>query len=203
MPTNQFHGRTIFDTDYVEIIATELGLRSPRAITLDTNYVQASATGSKIIYPGMILSKLASGLGRVFPASRATAATATSANTLTVRNGSIFKVGDVLRNGLTGTTAIGTIQSIAGNVITLTANAANAVAIGDIVNVSTAGEGGALTDLLGIIVSPIDINHDPNDIAAYTSGTVYGARLPFWDAQLTPIFPEITMFPYPNSFPVL
>jgi hypothetical protein len=201
MPSNQLGNRTIWETDYYEIIATDRGLRSPRAITIDPSYIQPSAAGSKIIYPGMILSKLSSGYGRIFPASRATVATTTGQNTITVRRGSIFKVGDVLRNGFSGA-AIGTILSIAGNVITLTANAASAVAIGDIINVSGVGEGGALADALGIVVSAVDVLKFPNDVAAYTSGSFYGVRMPFWDAALSAQFPEMTFFPYQNSFPV-
>lgn len=175
----------------VGVLATDEGLRSPRALTLDPAQMQVNGDlGYKWVLPGMLISRLANNLGRIFPAVRATAATTTAQNTLTVKNAAIFKVGDVLRNGFAGST-VGTIQSIntTTNVVTLAANAAVAVAIRDVI---VAADAGNVSDVFGLVLSGNEITKNPNDIAAYTSCTVYGNRLMLWTPELQTQFPEIT-----------
>lgn len=78
---------------------------------------------------GDVLGKItASSKYRRRSRSTLTVAFATNSTTGTVTDGTLFKAGDVITKS--DGTAIGTILSISGNVITLTANATNAAAIG-------------------------------------------------------------------------
>ena len=197
MPSNVLRQISNFDTG-ISVLATEAGLRSPRMLTIDPNYVPASLPDplnpplipSRWIKSGSFISRLPTGYGRIFPTSRSTSITLTTSNTLTVKNASVFTVGDILRLGFAGAT-IGTIASIdpKTNIITLTANALVALAVGLIVNATV---GGDVVNLYGMVISAVNIVSRPNDIAAYTSCTVYGDRLPFWSAEIATAFPEIT-----------
>lgn len=189
---DMFLRTTVYETDDLNVLATEQGLRSPRMLTLDLNYVAPNENGVKIIKPGTLIAKLASGYGRPYPAALAIAATATTSPTLTVKDASLFKVGDVIKKTSSTGTTIGTVQAIdtTAGTITLTANAAAAIAIGDaLVSV----ESGAVTDLYGMVLSVINLTEFSNDVACYTSCSVYGQRLPYWNAAIQAQFPEITL----------
>jgi hypothetical protein len=199
MPSNVLRNLSSYLGDIPGVLATEAGMRSPRMLTIDLSYVQQSSPDplnqqlapTRILMPGSLISKVTgANYGRIFPASRSTVISLTTANTLTVKNAAIFKIGDVLRLGFAGAT-IGTITAInvSTNVITLAANAAVAVAVGNVIN---AVNGGDVINVYGMVLSAIDLNSNPNDIAAYTSCTVYGDRLPFWSSELALAFPEIT-----------
>ena len=196
MPTNMYRGSKTWSYDYPEVIATEEGLRSPRMATIDLDYLPQNSDGQKIIKPGHFISliSLAAGsLGRIFPASRAIVATASGGNSIVVKDASVFRVGDTLRLGFTGASNLGTISAInlQTNTLTLSAVTSTALAIGGVVN---ALQGGDIANLLGLVVSAIDINKDNNDIAGYTSATVYLKRLQIWTPELESKFPEITAF---------
>lgn len=188
---DMFLRTTTYLTDDLNVLATEQGLRSPRMVTLDLSYIQPDANGQKILKPGTLIAELPTGFGRIYPATLATAATATSSPTLTVANAFLFKIGDVIRKTSSTGTIVGTVQSIQTNgTITLAANAAVAVAIGDAL-VGT--EAGAVTDLKGMVLSVINLLETSNDVACYTSCSVYGARLPYWNSTVAAQFPEITL----------
>lgn len=55
------------------------------------------------------------------------------------------------------------------------------------------GAGSGSDQIWGMVVSPIDVSELSNDVACYTSCTVYGARLPIWNAYLQKLLPEITL----------
>jgi hypothetical protein len=48
-------------------------------------------------------------------------------------------------------------------------------------------------EILGMSVAMIDLDETSNDVAAYTSCTVYGKRLPFWSTAIARALPEITL----------
>lgn len=193
MPSNVLVSVANYSQDMPGVLATDLGMRSPRMLTIDLSYLLPGliAPFARLIKPGYLISKTAtSAYGRIFPASRAIAAGLTTAPTLVVKDASVFKIGDVLRLGFAGAN-IGTVLGLnpITNTITLSANASVAVPIGGIVN---AVDGGNIVDVYGMVLSPVDLNLHSNDIAAYTSCTVYGDRLPFWSTELATAFPEIT-----------
>ena len=172
------------------VLATETGLRSPRGITIDPATIKKNSQGNCYVESGAIVLRLSSGLGKIYPASKATAATTTSSALLTVTNIQGFEVGNVV--SINGTTAVGEIASINAdtNVITLTANATNAVAIGDKITVAS-----PTGTPIGIVVS---VNHnlaENNDVPCYTSASVYSARMPWWSSTIQALFPEITLVP--------
>lgn len=52
----------------------------------------------------------------------------------------------------------------------------------------------ASTDMIyGLIPSFIDLDQTSNDVAIFTSCTVYGDRLPYWDSYIAKLLPEITL----------
>lgn len=188
MPTNlKLASQTFQGMD--QILWSSHGLRSPRSISMDQTYVAADVNGNKIIAPGSIISKLGSGLGRVFPAIKATAATTTGQAVITAKYVNSIKVGDVLEkeNG----DPIGTVSAVnvdAGTV-TLAANSTTAIAIDDFIVGDTASAG----ESIGIIVATIDIAKLSDDLAVYTSASVHGARMPYWPQAMKDKFPEITL----------
>jgi hypothetical protein len=173
------------ETD-VGVLYSEAGLRSPRSITADMQFFQTDKGNNTIIPPGCVWKEVG-GLGRVLPMSKAIAATTTSSKILSVKLANIFKVGEVLT---VGATVIGTIASIDpwANTITLAANAAAAVAIDDILQV----QGTTYDDILGINISTLNLTERGNDVACYTSASVYAARMPIWNATIAGKLPEIT-----------
>jgi hypothetical protein len=205
MPTNLVSTTSYFEGD-VTVLATELGLRSPRMLTLDLSYIAPDADGNKILQAGALLVQLSTGYGRVYPAAKASAATATSSNVLTVPDPSIFKAGDVIKKTSTSGTTIGTVESVnTDGTITLAANAAAAVANGDVL---VATDGGLVSSIYGmnltkqLLAGSNDIAATSNDIACYTSASVYGDRLPFWSSEVQAQLPEITLvaqFPQPSN----
>ncbi|MGL5076111.1 MAG: hypothetical protein ACRDBG_09775 [Waterburya sp.] len=218
MPSNMYRKGATWDKNFVNVLATEGGIRSPRGVTMDLASIPSTLEGSKILIPGHIISTYpptfadaaVRGYGRVFPASRATAAAA--GTTIPVRDASCFRIGEAVvrvaraTNGFTPadfatTTAVGNVTAINfdTNVVTVSAAPATPFAVGDILY----GQYGAnaLTDIIGIVVKAIEISKDnPNDQGIYTSATLYGARMPFWDAAIQNRFPELTLVPRQNSF---
>ncbi len=204
-------GLVSFDNSkIIEILFSEADLSVPRGITIDPSFIATNPDGQKMIMPGMLISRMSTGYGRVFPGSRVVTAVAASGNGIVVRDASIYKVGEVVRvvaavgavSDFAAPAAVGTIASIdlTTNTITLTAGSTSALAAGSIL---LGTDGSALTDIYGITVSAVDILLWINDVAAYVSASVYGARLPFWATALTSTLSEIKMVPRPNSFPVL
>lgn len=185
---------TTSTTDYTNkpvcVLATETGLRSPRGITIDPATIKKNSQGNCYVESGAIVLRLTSGLGKIYPASRAAAATTTSSTLVVVNNAQGFSIGDVIT--INGTTAVGAIDSIDAdkNLLTLTANATNAVAIGDRITVAS-----PTGTPVGIVVS---VNHNlakNNDVPCYTSASVYSARMPWWSSTIQALFPEITLVP--------
>ena len=189
MPTNLLRSHREFDSAN-SVLATEQGMRSPRMATFDNSFISPDPSNpmNLILPAGSIICRLGSGLGRVYPAAVATAATPTTSNTISVADPSIFKPGDALKKGLT---PIGTIASIdlVAKTITLAANATAAVAAGDTLIANSQ----APTTILGITVTAIDLKQTSNDVACFTSASVWGARLPYWDATVQAALPEITL----------
>jgi hypothetical protein len=173
----------------IGILYSEGGLRSPRGGTADLQWFQVSADNNIVIPPGMVWVSDGAGGFRVLPAVKATAATTTSQRVLTVKHPNIFKVGEVLTkdNG----DALGTIQSIDldASTITLAANSTTAVAIGDVVKKTGTNYSG----VQGINISTLNLSERSNDVAFYTSASVYGDRLPMWNSTIAAALPEITL----------
>jgi hypothetical protein len=183
MPANLIKNTGHF-TGINSVLASEIGLRAARMLTMDMAQFTSLAGQDIILKPGTVICQLASGLGRAYPASKAVAATATSSKLVKVDNPTVFKVGDVL----TGVGTIAQIDATTGD-ITLAANASAAVAVGDAI----AGDAASAGTPYGIIISEIDITVFSNDVACYTSASVFRERMPFWSAALSTAFPEITM----------
>lgn len=203
MPNNMYQGKSLYDNnEYAQVLATDRGLRSPRGLTLDLSYLQANPAGTKVVKPGYLLAVLPTGYGRIFPASRAIVASAAGATVLSVKDASVYRVGEaVTRVAATAqgtpanfgaTTPLGTVQALdtAANTITLSAGATNALSVRDIVLGTDASNPSAI---VGMILSLNDLGDNPNDTAAYTSATLYGQRLPFWDTAIQNLFPELTL----------
>lgn len=197
MPTNMFLSRQIFDDAYNTVVLASMeGLRSAPMISIDPAAVTADQFGSKILRPGTVIvsaNGAASGFGRALPGATATAVTTTAQAAITVNDVTTFRVGDVLVKGLPGATAaLGTISAINATtrVITLAANTTTAVAIADPIWVAV-----AQSTIKGIIVTSVDILQNSNDVACYTSASVYGARLPFWNSLAQAALPGIVLVP--------
>jgi hypothetical protein len=188
MPTNLIKNTGHF-TGINSVLASEIGLRAARMLTIDLTQLTPLSGQDLILKPGTVIYQMTSGLGRAYPASKAIATTATSSKIIKVDNPTLYKVGDVLKNQADA--ALGTIASIDGATgdITLAANSATAIAVGDAV----AGDPTALGTPYGIIISEIDITALSNDVACYTSASVFRERMPYWSAALSTAFPEITM----------
>jgi hypothetical protein len=57
-----------------------------------------------------------------------------------------------------------------------------------------AGVGVLTGEIVGLHAGPtIDLDHLSNDVAVYTSATVWAARLPYWSDAIAPLLPEITL----------
>jgi lipopolysaccharide export system protein LptC len=173
--------------DTINVLFSEEGLRSPRMITADMQYFTKSDEGQIVIPPGYVWQKLSSGLGRILPQFKAAGATTTSSAVIKTRNVNFIKVGEVL---VKGAAVVGTVQSVnpTDGEITLAANAAVAVAAGDVLNV----QGMTTADLMGINISVLNLTSRSNDVACYTSCSVYAARMPQWNSTIAAAFPEIT-----------
>lgn len=171
------------------VLASEIGLRVPRMLTIDLAQMTPLNGMDLILNPGTVIYQMANGLGRPNPASKATGTTATTSKIVKVNNPSLFKVGDVLQNqagAALGT--IATVDAITGD-ITLAANSTTAIALTDSVVADPAAQGTPY----GIIISEIDVTALSNDVACYTSASVFRERMPYWSAALQTAFPEITM----------
>lgn len=97
--------------------------------------------------------------------------------------------------GATGLTTGATVETIATggvdvetNTLTLTGALDRRLPAGAVIGVATSG-----AVPYGMVVSPIDVTDFSNDVACYTSATVYGDRLPIWNSYLQRLFPEITL----------
>jgi hypothetical protein len=165
-------------------------------LTLDLATLPPNADGSRLILPGSILIRQANGLGRVLQGTRTAISAAAGATVITVRNASLFSPGQVLAG--IGTIAAGGVDLV-NNRLTLAAGLAAALPVNSTVFV-TAGNPTApynfsanTEGVYGMTLSLIDAGRLPNDIALYTSASVFGARLPYWDSNLQAAFPEITI----------
>lgn len=94
-------------------------------------------------------------------------------------------------SALASGTSVGTVSSVDAdtNEITLDANASVAIPAGVPIGLETGSE------ILGMTVTPIDLKYTSNDVACYTSASVWAARLPYWDAAIAEALPEITLVP--------
>lgn len=196
---NMFRSKVVFnDASNIGCLYTMLDLASPRMVSIDPLTISSATGDDKIVLSGTVLIRgngAGTALGRAFPGSYATAAAIATDTTITVRNASVYRAGDVLVKGAPGsTTALGTVQSVNAttNVITFTAAIGTTVAIGDSVwaNISTLA-----ADLVGLCVVPHNITNDSNDIAAYLSASVYRDRLQFWNSTIQALLPEIKLCP--------
>ena len=204
MPSLRKVSPTYGTGDLVSVLASDRMTSAPRGATVDLTFLTGDSNGlAKVVPPGYFWHRMANGKIRVAPIVKATAATTISSNVLTVHNSGIFKTGEVL---VKGATTIGTIASIdiSANTITLAANAAAAIAVGDILQVS----GFVVTDatktasgvgLLGFNAGAVNLDEN-NDVACYVAGDVYMKRMPqlsgllppsTLDGQILEIFPEI------------
>jgi len=165
-------------------------------ITLDMTTIAPNGDGALLILPGSMIIRQANGLGRVLQATRTALAALSGATTITVRNASLFAPGQVIAN--IGTIAAGGVNLLT-NVITLTVALAANLAANSLVFVtannpttlyvmSTNTEG-----VWGMVLSLVDVGAFPNDLALYSSCSVYANRLPYWDGNLTAALPGITL----------
>lgn len=182
MPTNLIKNTGHF-VGINSVLASEIGLRAARMLTMDMTQFAPLAGQNIVLQPGTVICQLASGMGRAYPASKAVATTATTSKIIKVDNPTVFKVGDVLTQG-----TIASIDAATGN-ITLAADASAAIAVGDAI----VGDAASAGTPYGIIISEIDITTFSNDVACYTSASVFRERLPYWSAALQTALPEITM----------
>jgi len=196
MPTNNYKRNTSFTSTYPIVLASDYGMRSPRMITLDMTTFPLNGDGSALILPGTMIIRQANGLGRALQATRTVLAALSGATTITVRNASLFLPGQVIAG--IGTIAAGGVNLIT-NVIRFTAALAANLAANSLVFVtannpttlyviSTNTEG-----VWGMVLSLVDVGALPNDLALYSSCSVYANRLPYWDGNLTAAFPGITL----------
>jgi len=196
MPTNLYRRNTPFTSTYPTVLASDYGMRSPRMITLDMTTIAPNGDGALLILPGSMIIRQANGLGRVLQATRTALAALSGATTITVRNASLFAPGQVIAN--IGTIAAGGVNLLT-NVITLTVALAANLAANSLVFVtannpttlyvmSTNTEG-----VWGMVLSLVDVGAFPNDLALYSSCSVYANRLPYWDGNLTAALPGITL----------
>lgn len=204
MPNLRTVSPTYSTGDIQSVLASDRMTSAPRGATADLSFFTGDANGmAKVVPPGYFWHRMASGKCRVAPIVKAVAATPTSSRELTVHDAGIFKVGEIL---VKGATTIGTIAAIdiSTNKITLAANAAAAIAVGDILMLS----GFVVTDatktangvgLLGFNAGVVHLDQN-NDVACYVAGEVYMKRMPqlsgqlpptTLDAQILAIFPEI------------
>lgn len=195
MPTNMFQSRNVFSDAYnIVVLKTMEGLRSPGMLTIDPASVSADPEGAKIVRPGAVIvsgNGAASGLGRILPASTATAAVTTAQAAIPVADAASFKVGDVLVTGAPGaTSAVGTIASIntVTRTITLAANATTALASGAQVWVNV-----AQNTIKGIVVRPTDLLSQSNDVAYYVAASVFTQRMPFWNSLIQAQLPGVVL----------
>jgi hypothetical protein len=89
---------------------------------------------------------------------------------------------------LTPNQSIGTIDTSGVN------DALNQLTIASAASIS-GGVGvpiGVVSTPLGMLGTGLDMTYDPPEQGLYTSGSVYGDRLPYWDGELARLFPEIT-----------
>lgn len=126
------------------------------------------------LLPGTVMGKITTG-GKVRRVTRTVVKTggafSTAAATGSVVDADdIFKVGDVLKNAAGA--AVGTIQSIAGDVITLTANAAVNVAQGAEIMASDGAEKAA-----GILFHDVDATEVDRFSALVTRGNLVESKL--------------------------
>jgi hypothetical protein len=95
MPTNLQTVRP-YSTSPVSIWAGDEDMAAANMVSVDTTCIQADADGNQILNAGYPLMLLASGLGRPYPYTVASAVTAASGTTITPAEARYFKVGDVL-----------------------------------------------------------------------------------------------------------
>lgn len=106
-----------------------------------------------------------------------------AAGTLTI-GGSVTSLQS---NTLVGTIAANGVNNVSTpEVLTLASNSAVALPIG-----MPIGVGGGV--IWGMTLRAIDLLETSDDVACYTSGSVYGDRLPYWDASVQAALPEITL----------
>ena len=196
MPTNLYRRNLPYSAPYPTVLASDYGMRSPRMITLDMTTILANGDGAFLILPGSVIIRQANGLGRVLQATRTALAALSGATTITVRNASLFTPGQVLAG--IGTIAAAGVNLLT-NVLTLTVALAANLAANSLVFV-TAGNPTTLyvtstntEGVWGIVLSLVDVGAFPNDLALYSSCSVYAARLPYWDSNLITAFPGITL----------
>lgn len=100
-----------------------------------------------------------------------------------------------LQSGVTvGTLAAANAVNVATNTLTLAAAAARRLPADAPIGVAIAP-----SDVVGMVLTTqllsggIDLTPVSNDVACYTSASVFGARLPVWDEWLQRALPEITL----------
>lgn len=204
MPSLRQSSPTYSTGDLYSVLASDRMTSAPRGGTADLSFFTGDANGlAKLVPPGFFWHRMASGKLRVAPIIKATAATATSSPDLIVACAAIFKIGEVL---VRGASTVGTIAAIniSTNKITLTANAAVAIAVGDVLQVSGFTVADAFktangVGLLGFNAGTVNLDLN-NDVACYCAGEVFLDRLPqisglrprsALDDQILNLFPEI------------
>jgi hypothetical protein len=183
---DMFLRTTSFEKTDLNVLFSEQGLRSPRMRTIDLTTIPLDANGQQFILPGSLMIDLPNGYGSIYRATKAKAPTTTASDTLTVQNPAVFKPGDTVKLTTAAGTTVGVVESITETTVVLVANAAVAVTAGASL---VAADAGSIDDVLSVI----DLSEFSNDVAAYTSCSVYGDRLPFWNDELQAKLPEITL----------
>jgi hypothetical protein len=191
MPTNLIHSLAEFQQEDT-ILASDVGLVSSRALTIDDEGVVANAAGNKIIRAGTVAYKLPSQtMGRVGLRTKTAEEITESTTTFKVvdqgviyqtTSAAYFKPGDVLVE-LGNGDAIGVVESInyEDGEITLATASQNAVDSGEAIGVAAAVP-------YGLVVGPHDAGKADNDVACYTGGSIYAERLYYWDEDIAEAF---------------
>jgi hypothetical protein len=181
------------------VLRTETDLRSVDAGQIDISFFTRNTAvgvpGSVRVPAGYCWQRLASGLCRVLPIVKLTADTATNSAIVNVHCAAIFKVGEILQRQ-SDNAVLGTILNINAdtNTITLAANAAAVMTAGTYLHVAGTTIAKPTTPtgpgVMGYNFSILDLD-EFDDVAFYTSGSVYGARMPQSIADLNALFPMV------------
>jgi hypothetical protein len=159
------------------------GNHATNNVTVTDEFIQTGVDGTKFLPAGMFLARV-NGTIRYLPRTKATTATATSSNQINAYPIAQFKPSEQLYKIVPGgtSTLIGTIAFVdaIAKKITLAANAAVALAVGDILGSQT------IEEYIGLDIISRDFTDVPRmNVAAYKISTgVKQAALPYFDEEI-------------------
>jgi hypothetical protein len=196
-----------FGDTFPPVLARAEHLRSPMSIDIDWNlYTQkifppGFFAGTHVAIPGATPPVTANpDRYRILPRTRQVGAAAGNTLTVTPFTAGIFVVGEVITaiDPTTGASGgpVGTIASInhAANTITLTAAPGAGAGAGNTIGVQASAPVMANGNRLGLITpnTTLDFSMRPNSqFGLFLSATCYRNRMPYLDAFLAGLYPEL------------